>query len=71
MGFPRLDAFIAYLFHKSWNIIKQDLLNDFEEVRLTRKIREEINCSFFNRNPKERNLDDNSRFRPISLYNIS
>ena len=68
---PGPDGFSANFYTSCWNIIKLDLLRMVRHSQTTCKIGGSTNSAFLTLIPKEKGASSFSRFRPISLCNLS
>jgi hypothetical protein len=68
---PGLDGFNAHFYKKCWHIIKRDLLRMIQYVQKSTKLGGSTNSTFLALIPKDSNPSSFSRFRPISLCNVS
>ena len=68
---PGPDGFTANFFTSCWDIIKLDLLRMVRHSQVTCKVGGSTNSAFLTLIPKEKGANSFSRFRPISLCNLS
>jgi hypothetical protein len=68
---PGPDGFSAHFYQKCWHIIKRDLLRMIQYVQKSAKLGGNTNSTFLALIPKNLNPSSFSRFRPISLCNVS
>jgi hypothetical protein len=68
---PGPDGFNAHFYQKCWHTIKKDLLRMIQYVQKSTKLGGNTNSTFLALIPKDSNPSSFSRFRPISLCNVS
>ena len=68
---PGPDGFTAKFYTSCWDMIKLDLLRMVRHTQTTNKLGGSTNSAFLTLIPKEKGAIHFSRFRPISLCNLS
>jgi len=68
---PGPDGFTARFYVSCWDTIKMDLLRMVRHSQVTNRLGGSTNSAFLTLIPKEKGANQFSRFRPISLCNMS